>query len=125
MLHKTPRCFNVNAGKNPFQAQTLLPSMLLLLLLSFFSFFWVCFCLTLTRRYIIPFFIAAEMGLAAQARSFQVFNDLPASLSVADIAACKAFRFKPPVLSVKLVSVSLRGAAKPEPELEARPWNDL
>jgi hypothetical protein len=76
-------------------------------------------------RYIIPFCISAEVGLAAQARSFQVFNDLSPSLTVAEIIACKAFRFKPPVLSMKLLSVSMRGAVKPEPEVEARPWQEV
>jgi hypothetical protein len=40
-------------------------------------------------KYVIPFFVAAEVGIAAQARTFQMFNDLPASLSVAEVAACK------------------------------------
>ncbi len=88
-------------------------------------FFFVFPVLSLFHRYVIPFFLSAEIGLAAQARSFQMLNDLPLTLSVADIAGCKAFRFKAPVLSAKMVSVSLRGASKPEPELEARPWSEM
>ncbi len=76
-------------------------------------------------KYVIPFFMTAEVGLSAQARTFQMFNDLPASLSVAEIAGSKAFKYKPPILSVRMVSASLRGAMKPEPELEARPWQEL
>ena len=76
-------------------------------------------------KYIIPFALSAQVGLGAQARSFQLLNDLPASLSIKEIAACKAFRFVPPTLTIRMSSASLSGAVKPEPEIEARPWQEI
>lgn len=76
-------------------------------------------------KYVIPFALKAELGMTAEARSFQMLNDLPASLSVADISACKAFKFKQPALTIRIVAASARGISRAEPELEARLWQDL
>lgn len=76
-------------------------------------------------KYIVPFALNAEVGINAQARMFQVMNDLPASLSVPEIVACKAFKSRPPVLSLKLTTCSVKGVPKTEPDLEARAWSDL
>jgi hypothetical protein len=69
--------------------------------------------------------MSAEIGVVAQARSFQAMNDLPPNLTVAHVTSCKAFRFKAPVLRLKIVSESLNGEKKSESELEARPWQEI
>lgn len=91
---------------------------------------WQCECwqkstsaADLGSQYVIPFILSATFGRTAQARMFQLLNEMP--LSVGELAESRAFKFKPPVVSMKAVGASLKGLPKEVTEYEARPWEEV
>eukprot|EP01112_Ceratiomyxa_fruticulosa_P021366 TRINITY_DN7483_c2_g1_i1.p1 TRINITY_DN7483_c2_g1~~TRINITY_DN7483_c2_g1_i1.p1 ORF type:complete len:281 (-),score=58.06 TRINITY_DN7483_c2_g1_i1:174-980(-) len=73
----------------------------------------------------IPFCLRAELGINAYVKAFAETNDLPGTLTLAEVQQHKAFKFSAPVLSMKYVQMNVLGVARPGQTVEHKPYVSL
>lgn len=88
-----------------------------------------CECFSLygeeVHNYTIPFVAKVELGINSSIRAFQEANDLPVTLSTADIMANKLFKYFPINVSTKYVPVNPLGAARPAQTTDLRTYTTI